>query len=205
MKRFYMLFLAFAIIGLCSCIEIANLSDEQKALIAMYTPQCHQETIIAVEDDEGEFFVPGCVDYEMSDELQELIEIKMPEIKAAESQEPQKRKAVVSNENKRVVREVVKTAKKPVYKIKPEEVEGEYPTVEVNKYINQVILENLNTHVLAYCRGTEEEIEICVSRLENSCYVRLPEIPKFAAQYDYLKNGTYPTRRWRNGEYFPRW
>lgn len=197
MKKNYMLFLVLFAIALGGCREIANLSDEQKAIIAKYTPQCHQETTIAVEDDEGEFFVPGCVDYEMSPELQELIVEQTPE--------PKPQKATLSKTNTRIVREVVKTAKKPVYKIDPNTVEGEYPTVEVNKYVNQVILEDLNTHVLAYCRGTEEEIEICVSRLENSCYVRLPEIPKFAAKYDYLKDGTYPTRRWRNGEYFPRW
>ncbi len=81
-----------------------------------------------------------------------------------------------------------------------------YPEVPDNKhYQPQVIMENLNTRVLAYCRGSEEEIEECVSMLENSCYTRISEIPHLAAKYDTLKTGTYPTRRWREGEVVPRW
>ena len=81
-----------------------------------------------------------------------------------------------------------------------------FPYVENNKYFsNQVVMENLNTRVLAYCRGSELEIENCVSRLEMSCYTRVNEIPYMPAQYDFLKRGTYPTRRWRNGENVPRW
>lgn len=94
------------------------------------------------------------------------------------------------------------------YEPKSEEimVERDFPQVPDNKhYANQVIMENLNTRVLAYCRGSEEEIEACVSVLEDSCYVRITEIPKLAAKYDFLKTGTYPTRRWRNGENVPRW
>lgn len=84
--------------------------------------------------------------------------------------------------------------------------ERDFPQVPNNKYdANQVILENLNTRVLAYCRGTEAEIDACVAVLENSCYVRITEIPQMAAKYDFLKIGTYPTRRWRNGENVPRW
>lgn len=85
-------------------------------------------------------------------------------------------------------------------------VERDFPQVPNNKYdANQVIMENLNTRVLAYCRGSEEEIEACVAVLEDSCYVRITEIPHMAAKYDFLKTGTYPTRRWRNGENVPRW
>lgn len=82
----------------------------------------------------------------------------------------------------------------------------EFPYVENNKYhSNQVVMENLNTRVLAYCRGTEMEIAYCVERLEMSCYTRINEIPYMPARYDFLKQGTYPTRRWRNGENVPRW
>lgn len=85
-------------------------------------------------------------------------------------------------------------------------VEREFPLVPDNKhYQPQVIMENLNTRVLAYCRGSEEEIEECVSMLENSCYTRISEVPYMAAKYDMLKIGTYPTRRWREGETVPRW
>lgn len=84
--------------------------------------------------------------------------------------------------------------------------DSDFPQVEDNKYqSNQVILENLNTRVLAYCRGSDVEIDMCVSRLKASCYVKLQDIPKRSAKYDILQRGTYPTRRWRNGETAPRW
>lgn len=87
-----------------------------------------------------------------------------------------------------------------------QEADGVFPYVENNKYYkNQVVMENLNTRVLAYCRGTEAEITSCVERLEMSCYTRINEIPYLPARYDFLKRGTYPTRRWRNGENVPRW
>jgi hypothetical protein len=84
--------------------------------------------------------------------------------------------------------------------------EGDFPEVENNKYpFNQVILQNQNTRVLAYCRGNDEQIAYCISRLEGSCYVPLTEIPKVTAKADELRRGTYPTRRWREGEVVPRW
>lgn len=87
-----------------------------------------------------------------------------------------------------------------------EEHDADFPSVPNNKYkSNQVVMENLNTRVLAYCRGTEDEIESCVKRLKDSCYVKVSEIPYMAAKYDLLTRGTYPTRRWRNGEDVPRW
>lgn len=86
------------------------------------------------------------------------------------------------------------------------EAEGDFPEVENNKYPqNQVILQNLNTRVLAYCRGNEEQIAYCISRLEGSCYVRLSEIPKVTAKSDTLRRGSYPSRRWREGDVVPRW
>lgn len=85
-------------------------------------------------------------------------------------------------------------------------IERDFPLVPNNKYdSNQVIMENLNTRVLAYCRGSQEEIEMCVATLEDSCYTRLSEVPYVAAKYDSLTTGTYPTRRWRNGQNVPRW
>jgi hypothetical protein len=81
-----------------------------------------------------------------------------------------------------------------------------FPDVPNNKYeANQVIMENLNTRVLAYCRGSEEEIESCVETLEASCYTRLSEVPYLTAKHDFLTRGTYPTRRWREGDVVPRW
>ncbi|MEE6207516.1 MAG: hypothetical protein VZR95_05630 [Alphaproteobacteria bacterium] len=87
-----------------------------------------------------------------------------------------------------------------------EDLYGDFPQVEDNKYgSNEVVLENLNTRVLAYCRGSQEEVDMCVERMEASCYVKLQDIPRQPAKYDILKRGTYPTRRWRNGESAPRW
>lgn len=84
--------------------------------------------------------------------------------------------------------------------------EGTFPMVENNKYINnEVVFQNLNSRVLAYCRGTPEQIEYCVSRLEGSCYVPLSEVPKVAAKFDTLKRGVYPERRWHEGDVVPRW
>ena len=84
--------------------------------------------------------------------------------------------------------------------------EGSFPLVENNKYINnEVVFQNLNSRVLAYCRGTPEQIEYCVNRLAGSCYVPLSEVPKVAAKFDKLKRGTYPERRWHEGEVVPRW
>ncbi len=84
--------------------------------------------------------------------------------------------------------------------------EGDFPEVENNKYLlNQVILQNQNTRVLAYCRGNDEQIAYCISRLEGSCYVPLNDIPKVTAKADELRRGTYPTRRWREGDVVPRW
>lgn len=81
-----------------------------------------------------------------------------------------------------------------------------FPMVEDNKYYTgEVVYENLNTRVLAYCRGTPEQIEYCVSRLEGSCYVPLAEVPKVAAKFDKLKRGVYPERRWHEGDVVPRW
>ncbi len=83
---------------------------------------------------------------------------------------------------------------------------ADFPQIPNNKYdANQVVMENLNTRVLAYCRGSVEEIESCVETLENSCYIKVSDIPKLPAKHDFLQTGTYPTRRWRNGDAVSRW
>lgn len=90
--------------------------------------------------------------------------------------------------------------------INPDDIEGEFPHVTNNKYMpRQVVMQNLQTRVLAYCRGTDDEINECISRLECAGYTQLRNVPTMPAKYDILKKGTYPTRRWRNGETVPRW
>ena len=187
-------------IFLAGCVEISDRPHEQKRLVEQYTPQCRQETTVAVYDDQGTFEVPGCVDYYYPEEYYEEV-VEGPQEVAEEPQEE------VQYPTTRKIKRTVKRTKKTIPQVE-EEInidEKEFPQVERNKYMNEVIMQNQNTSVLAYCRGTEKEVEVCVSRLENSCYVRLEDIPRFAAKYDYLKTGTYPTRRWREGEYFPRW
>ncbi len=90
--------------------------------------------------------------------------------------------------------------------INPDDIEGEFPYVKNNKYYkNQVVMQNLQTRVLAYCRGDENAIEDCVKRLECSGYTQLRNVPTMPAKYDPLRKGAYPTRRWREGETVPRW
>lgn len=69
-----------------------------------------------------------------------------------------------------------------------------------------VALQNLKTRVLVYCYETPEiPAQECAENFENKGYTRLKDIPRQPAGYDFLKTGTYPTRRWRNDEHAPRW
>ncbi len=45
----------------------------------------------------------------------------------------------------------------------------------------------------------------CAERFRSEGYVLITDVPQFAGRYDFLKEGTYPTRRWRKGEHIPRW
>lgn len=46
----------------------------------------------------------------------------------------------------------------------------------------------------------------CAQIFHNKGYVYITDIPQLPAKYDFLKKGTYPTRRWRGGgEVVPRW
>lgn len=46
----------------------------------------------------------------------------------------------------------------------------------------------------------------CADFFRAEGYVLITDIPQFAGRYDFLRTGTYPTRRWRNGgENVPRW
>ncbi|MBR1825626.1 MAG: hypothetical protein IJ770_03470 [Alphaproteobacteria bacterium] len=149
-----MKYINLLLIGLCALFFAACTYIEQPGELTWWRKtrpyaRCHQETTIAVYDNDGMFTLPGCVDYDI--------------------------------------------------------IEGEFPYVENNKYPDEVVYQNLNSRVLAYCRGTPAQIEYCVNRLEGSCYVPLSEIPKVPAKYDTLKRGTYPERRWHEGDTVPRW
>lgn len=46
----------------------------------------------------------------------------------------------------------------------------------------------------------------CANNFRQSGYVLVTDIPQFSAEYDYLKDGMYPGRKWRGGgEQIPRW
>lgn len=113
--------------------------------------------------------------------------------------------AVVNEEEVRAVEPTV-VAKEEPWDVNPDEIEGEFPDVEDNKHPkNQVIMQNLETRVLAFCRGTEDEINVCVERLSCIGYERITNVPRLAAKYDLAPAKGYPARRWREGESVPRW
>lgn len=147
-----MKYISLLLIGLCALFFAACSVIEQPGDLTWWSKtrpyaRCHQETTVAIYDNDGMFTLPGCIDYDIVD----------------------------------------------------------FPYIENNKYPDEVVYQNLNSRVLAYCRGTPEQIEYCVSRLEGSCYVPLSEIPKVPAKYDTLKRGVYPERRWHEGDTVPRW
>ena len=76
-------------------------------------------------------------------------------------------------------------------------------------YVNeedQINLQHPYTRVIVKCFATAREpAESCAGFFEAKGYVRFRDIPYKTANYDFLKGGSYPTRRWRSGELTPRW
>lgn len=76
-------------------------------------------------------------------------------------------------------------------------------------YANEETLINLQqpfTRVIVKCYSTKyEPAETCAKLFESKGYVRFDDIPYKTANYDFLRGGSYPTRRWRPGEITPRW
>lgn len=71
---------------------------------------------------------------------------------------------------------------------------------------DMISLQNLTTRVVVHCYTTEDMLaETCAQAFEKKNFVRFRDIPYRTANYDFLKKGTYPTRRWRSGEKTPRW
>lgn len=71
---------------------------------------------------------------------------------------------------------------------------------------NPIFLVNQSTGDTACCQDTPEvSAEQCAQALEAKCFKRVEEIPYGVASKDFLKDGTYPTRRWRENETSPRW
>lgn len=71
---------------------------------------------------------------------------------------------------------------------------------------NYIGLQNLTTRTVVYCYdGSNHSAEECATYYETQGFTRFRDIPSRSAKYDFLTVDTYPTRRWRDGEYFPRW
>lgn len=71
---------------------------------------------------------------------------------------------------------------------------------------DQINLQHPYTRVIVKCYATAREpAESCAGFFEAKGYVRFRDIPYKTANYDFLKGGDYPTRRWRSGELTPRW
>lgn len=212
MIKFYKISLALlAMLGFSACVEIdpESRSEQQPEPSVQYAepqmqqpqyvepqaveyvdeyayPPCLQETTVVVYDDAGAYQVPGCV---MTAEAPMVESVPMGENASDEN-------ASAKTEDENDEDE----------EIDPDDIEGEFPHVVNNKYMpRQVVMQNLQTRVLAYCRGTDDEMNECISRLECAGYTQLRNVPTMPAKYDILKKGTYPTRRWRNGETVPRW
>lgn len=61
------------------------------------------------------------------------------------------------------------------------------------------------TQVLCYDRECESAVD-CANDFRAKGYVLITDLPQQPAKYDFLRKGTYPTRKWRNGgETAPRW
>ena len=115
--------------------------------------------------------------------------------------------AYVNEDEVRAVEPIVALEPKTdEWDINPDEIEGEFPDVENNKYNKkQVILQNLESRVLAFCRGSKKAIDVCVERLSCAGFTRITNVPRLPAKYDLAPNKGYPARRWREGESVPRW
>lgn len=90
--------------------------------------------------------------------------------------------------------------------VDPNDIEGDFPLVYDNKHdSNQVIMQNLESRVLAFCRGSQIAIDVCVERLSCAGFERITNVPRVTAKYDLAPTKGYPARRWREGESVPRW
>lgn len=206
MRKFYTVLSVMAGILLSGCIEISDLPYEEKMIVEQYVPHCSSAAVIEIDDMDGTMEFPACMDNyvpEPNPNPQHRI-IEVPQTVIVSPENPEE-KTVVMKKVKKKVKKIRKITPQFEQDVDPDSIEGNFPDVMQNKYVNEIVLENQNNHILAYCRGDDEAAERCASRLENLCYVRVSDIPRLAAKYDILKTGTYPTRRWREGEVVPRW
>lgn len=61
------------------------------------------------------------------------------------------------------------------------------------------------TKIICFDKPNQSAVD-CADNFKANGYVLVTDIPQLPARYDALKEGTYPSRRWRdNGEVVPRW
>ena len=61
------------------------------------------------------------------------------------------------------------------------------------------------TKIICFDRPTQSAQD-CALDFQAAGYVLITDLPQLPARYDFLRDGTYPTRRWRGGgEVVPRW
>ena len=112
----------------------------------------------------------------------------------------------VNEDEVRAVEPVKITKKEEPWDVDPNDIEGDFPDVVDNKHNkNQVIMQNLETRVLAFCRGSQQIIDACVEHFSCIGFERITNVPRVAAKYDLAPTKGYPARRWREGESVPRW
>lgn len=81
-----------------------------------------------------------------------------------------------------------------------------YNNVPADVLADGAVLIHPYTRAKVVCtdRGGDSAMR-CAESWRAAGYVLVTDIPQLPASYDFLRDGTYPTRRWRNGETVPRW
>ncbi len=74
---------------------------------------------------------------------------------------------------------------------------------ENDAYIN---LQHLGSRDVVTCTNHWYKSSIkCAAEYEEDGYIRLSDKNRRSANYDYVKEGHYPERKWREGDTAPRW
>lgn len=197
-KLIFALLTAFILSG-CEGYQLGGPFAEKPA---GYTggSMCKKERPMQVEYAPQQYMsVPTCY---MDD-----LTVPLTELEIAKAEGLYEPVAYVNEDEVRAVEPIVEIEPKTdEWDINPDEIEGEFPDVENNKYNKkQVILQNLESRVLAFCRGSKKAIDVCVERLSCAGFTRITNVPRLSAKYDLAPNKGYPARRWREGESVPRW
>lgn len=197
-KLIFALLTAFILSG-CEGYQLGGPFAEKPA---GYTggSMCKKERPMQVEYAPQQYMsVPTCY---MDD-----LTVPLTELEIAKAEGLYEPVANVNEDEVRAVEPIVEIEPKTdEWDINPDEIEGEFPDVENNKYNKkQVILQNLESRVLAFCRGSKKAIDVCVERLSCAGFTIITNVPRLPAKYDLAPNKGYPARRWREGESVPRW